>query len=216
MNKRAFVSSVVIFVLVFFGLDIPFGTLLAVAGAVVGAVLTYGAAGATLYSAVAARDQVDLLKRQEQRATQSQAEERQRELERLKPRLVAQAAMLQPDAHNKRFNPPTSSIKLLLEVTNHGPGVATNVQATLTATDGNNSTVDLGPIGVEHAVAKPLPLELGISWNATEATRGRQIIIDYAGGDYWVGGRYALEMYQEHPPLWRPCASANREPTLTR
>jgi hypothetical protein len=213
MNKRASILSLIIFAAVFFSLHIPVGTLWAFAGAAVGALLTYAVAGATIYSAVAARDQVGLLKRQEQRAIQSQAEQRQRELEGLKPRLVAEAAMLQPDAHNKRFNPPTSSIKLLLEVTNHGPGVATNVQATLTALSGNNSTVDLGPIGVGRTLARPLPLELGLSWNATDATMGRQIIVNY-GGDHWAGGRYALEMYQEHPPRWRACAAEHREPTL--
>ena len=213
-HGRAVIFGLVAFAIILVVAYVPLGLIWALVSAVAGGIIIYGVAGANIYSAFVAHKQLELATRKEARDLKEVKDNRKRYLESVKPRLSAAASLLQPNEHNRRFSPPTNSITMLLEITNQGTGPAANVKATFTASNGESATVELGPIGPGQTLARTFGIRLGMSWNAEASTKGRTILVDYDGEGGWSGGRVALSMIQDHPPVWGFLQSETREATL--
>ena len=210
LSRTAIVRSALlgafIFAVLFFALNVSFGTLKALVITTIVTGLVYGAMLANIYSAVASHRHLEYAARQERRDIARTEEEAQRAVANAKPLLSATAEWLQPSG--------VAQHRVAIAISNAGPGVAKDIRLALHAGNGRIVNENMGPIGPGQSVNKTLPIQLGQSWETTPETLGYGIMIHYRGDYGWGDGCASLVMSQLHPPKWRIYSEETREPRI--
>lgn len=136
------------------------------------------------------KKQLSIMERQERRDLDRAAHE----MPDLKARIEFRAkSELQPRGIHAdgRYN-------ALVTLDNHGMGAAEKVSVTASRQEGEPLIRPLGIVKAGETKYVALPLEVGPSIEATPATIGRNIIIDYEGERSPI----VFKMTQMHPPGW--------------
>lgn len=144
----------------------------------------------TRFQAAISQEQLSIMQRQEERDLQRS----QREVPDVKASVEFRAkSELQPRGIHAE-----ASYNALVTLENHGIGTAQGLTLTASREQGEALVRKVGLIKGGDTKFVVLPLELGPSIEATVATAGRTIVIEYEGETSAI----VFEMTRTHPPAW--------------
>ncbi|MGC1760929.1 MAG: hypothetical protein WA431_13670 [Candidatus Cybelea sp.] len=147
--------------------------------------------------AMIGHEQLSIMRRAEQRDIERSRLEQER-AERETPDLKASVEFRAKSELEPRGIHADERYNALIRLENHGRGTAEKVTITASRQQGEPLVREVGIVTGGDTKFIALPLQLGPSIEATAATAGRSIVIDYEGARSPI----VFEMTQTHPPGW--------------